>query len=319
MSLAILLPTFNGEKFIADQIRSIQNQRFHDFDLLVSDDGSTDDTPRIIEQFAASDNRIKIVHKPGNIGQRNRLLLLLEQAKHDFIAFADQDDVWDHEKVGLLLDQIGKHSIAFGTSTLIDEEGMSLGKSIFDVLKREPTTSECLRLLFEPLISAHSMIIRRNDVSPAAFYRSMAFDWLLSLEASFGSGIVYVKSAYTAHRLHSNNQWNKSFSHVKKYEMSKYPKPRLVRRNGMQDRYYFCNVIDYLSNSSTLEPQVRRAFSEVLRQCEGSWFHDRKKAIHFSDKVLRQQILQILLPLSQSANDHVFFSRAVSVLTCHWR
>ena len=319
MSLAILLPTFNGEKFISDQIKSIQNQRYQDFDLLVSDDGSTDDTPRIIQQFAAADSRIKVVYKPGNIGQKNRLLLLLEQTRSDFIAFADQDDVWDHEKLGLLLDQIGNHSIAFGTSTLIDEKGMRLGKSIFDVLKREPNTSECLRLLFEPLISAHSMIIRRNHVSSAAFYRTMAFDWLLSLEASFGSGIVYVQNAYTAHRLHRNNQWNKSFNHVKKYEMSKYPKPRLIRRNGMQDRYYFCNVIDYLSNSNALEPNIRRAFSEVLRHCEGSWFHDRKKAFNFSDMVLRQQILQTLLPLSKSANDHVFFSRAVRVLTCHWR
>jgi rhamnosyltransferase len=62
MKVNIVLSTYNGAKFLAEQIESIQKQTFTDWQLLIRDDGSTDETPQIIEQFATADKRIKFIN-----------------------------------------------------------------------------------------------------------------------------------------------------------------------------------------------------------------------------------------------------------------
>ena len=105
--LHILLSTYNGERYLAAQMDSILSQTYSDWKLFVRDDGSTDGTLRLLNQYAKQDKRITLISDGENIGackSFERLLTTCGDA--DYFAFADQDDVWDANKLSLCIEAI---------------------------------------------------------------------------------------------------------------------------------------------------------------------------------------------------------------------
>ena len=99
-SIDILLPTYNGEAYLIQQIESILQQTYRDFQLIIRDDGSTDNTIMIIEQFQNRDNRVKILNdNKGNLGLQKNIEHLMTMSDAELIFFSDQDDVWLKEKI----------------------------------------------------------------------------------------------------------------------------------------------------------------------------------------------------------------------------
>ena len=100
MDIAILMSTYNGGNFLQEQLNSIINQSFKDWILYIRDDGSTDDTIRIINEYTIRDSRIKLLNDAiTHRGCRNSFLWLLQNVNADYYFFADQDDVWLDDKV----------------------------------------------------------------------------------------------------------------------------------------------------------------------------------------------------------------------------
>lgn len=97
--VAILMSTFNGEKYIAEQIESIQKQTYKNWKLFIRDDGSSDNTLTIINEYCSRDKRITILKSKKNVGIVGSFLALLKHAKSKFYMFCDQDDVWLHSKI----------------------------------------------------------------------------------------------------------------------------------------------------------------------------------------------------------------------------
>lgn len=101
----ILLSTYNGEQFLAQQLDSIINQSYSDWQLYIRDDGSTDGTISILNEYSKKDNRIHLFEDINNLGacrSFERLLTLFGDA--DYFAFSDQDDVWNVDKLAVLLE-----------------------------------------------------------------------------------------------------------------------------------------------------------------------------------------------------------------------
>lgn len=96
----ILMSTYNGEKYVAEQIESILSQTYADIRLTIRDDGSKDGTTTILSRYAKSDDRIQLILQEnlGVVGSFYRLLQDADPA-YQFFAFADQDDVWRLDKV----------------------------------------------------------------------------------------------------------------------------------------------------------------------------------------------------------------------------
>jgi glycosyltransferase involved in cell wall biosynthesis len=94
--VSVLLPVYNGEEFVQKAINSILDQSFHDFELVVINDGSTDNTKAILDQF--QDSRLRIIHKP-NEGLCKTLNLGLQIARGKYIARIDADDLADPERL----------------------------------------------------------------------------------------------------------------------------------------------------------------------------------------------------------------------------
>lgn len=96
----ILMATYNGERYIDDQIQSILRQSYPYWRLLIRDDGSSDGTIVKLTRYTYQDARIQVIQDShGNLGVTGNFGLLLEMATAPYIMFADQDDVWDSDKI----------------------------------------------------------------------------------------------------------------------------------------------------------------------------------------------------------------------------
>ena len=100
----ILMATYNGEKYLAEQLDSIINQTYHNWNLLIRDDNSTDRTLEIIQDYQKKDNRIKLLKdNEGNLGIVKNFEELLKNSESEFIMFSDQDDIWIENKLDVYL------------------------------------------------------------------------------------------------------------------------------------------------------------------------------------------------------------------------
>lgn len=105
--VALLLSTYNGERYIKEQLQSLRNQSYKDFTLYVRDDGSSDKTIEILKQH--NDLNIVLVNDSNNLGPAKSFLTLLKLIESDYYFFLDQDDVWERDKIEVAISKISNH------------------------------------------------------------------------------------------------------------------------------------------------------------------------------------------------------------------
>ncbi|QDU34452.1 Putative glycosyltransferase EpsE [Poriferisphaera corsica] len=160
--VTVVIPTWNDDQYISEAIQSILKQTFTDFELIIANDGSTDNTPVIAEKFAKQDDRIIILNKPHSNGSiiRNHAL---EITRGQFTAVMDADDYSDHtrleKQVNFLLEN--PDHVAVGSWFVrVDPEGNTLG------MKMLPETHEeidSLHIEGNAGAIAHSSLMYRTD------------------------------------------------------------------------------------------------------------------------------------------------------------
>ena len=129
--VSIITPSYNSERYISETIDSVINQTYENWEMLIIDDSSTDNSINIISDYCSSENSIKLIKLEENGGAavaRNRGI---KEAEGRFIAFLDSDDLWHPEKLEKQLEKMVKKNLPFTFTTyqLINEEG-ELGKTI---------------------------------------------------------------------------------------------------------------------------------------------------------------------------------------------
>lgn len=95
--LTVGMPVYNGEKYVGDAIRSLLDQSYQDFTLLISDNASSDATPDICRAYAASDARVRYHRNEKNIGPVRNFLSLVDKANSDYFMWAAYDDLWSRD------------------------------------------------------------------------------------------------------------------------------------------------------------------------------------------------------------------------------
>ncbi|MEI6529370.1 MAG: glycosyltransferase [Candidatus Falkowbacteria bacterium] len=137
LKVSIIMSAYNAEKYIAESIESILNQSFKDFEFIIFDDGSTDDTKKIIRTYAKKDNRIIPVYNNKNIGYIGFIRNLnkgMNMAKCKYIARMDADDISLPKRLEKQLDYLENNNDIFliGTSVnIVDENGIIIRKNVF--------------------------------------------------------------------------------------------------------------------------------------------------------------------------------------------
>ncbi len=130
--VSIITPTYNSSKFIEETIKSVIAQTYTNWELLITDDCSTDMTVPIVQAYVVQDSRIKLFVLDSNSGAATARNNSLAMAKGNYIAFLDSDDLWLPQKLALQLAYMQEHKCAFSFSdyTLITEDGLLLNKVI---------------------------------------------------------------------------------------------------------------------------------------------------------------------------------------------
>jgi len=128
--ISVCMATYNGEKYIYEQTRSILDQLAAGDELIVSDDGSTDNTISVLESF--KDNRIKIFRNKGNKGPVGNFQNALENTKGDYIFLADQDDVWFDNKIAVMVSYLDKYDVVNCDCKIVDNNLSTLKESFFE-------------------------------------------------------------------------------------------------------------------------------------------------------------------------------------------
>lgn len=126
--VSIGMPVFNGAKYIREALDSLLIQTFYDFELVISDNASTDDTQAICEMYALKDPRIRYLRASSNRGASQNFKLVLDQAKGEYFMWAAADDRWDHNWVENLYAHVKNTSqiACIGTVILMDENSLPL-------------------------------------------------------------------------------------------------------------------------------------------------------------------------------------------------
>lgn len=127
--ISVCIACYNGQKYIKQQIDSILCQLEETDELIISDDGSNDDTLKIIRGY--NDCRIKI-HNNHNHGVNNNFENALSFASGEYVFLCDQDDIWMPNKVKIILDALQKYVMVVHNAKLIDGEGRPIGKTYYD-------------------------------------------------------------------------------------------------------------------------------------------------------------------------------------------
>jgi glycosyltransferase involved in cell wall biosynthesis len=125
--VSILIPSYNVAPFIGEAIESIIHQTYSNIEILISDDGSSDNTFEIVQQYASNDSRIKVFRQSCNIGFVNNKNFLLDEAVGDFISFQDSDDVSELNRIQeqmRIVDSLGAKIVATGLSRLRNFSGV---------------------------------------------------------------------------------------------------------------------------------------------------------------------------------------------------
>lgn len=183
--VTIIMPAYNAEKYISEAIESVLAQTYDDWELLVINDCSTDNTQLIAENYARIDNRVRILNNEVNKGVAGTRNVGIDNATTEWVAFLDSDDMWSADKLEKQLAFIENHSeakLVFTASAFISEEGQSI-----DYILHVPERINRKELLKQNLISCSSTMIKRELLveNPMPEARSIHEDyatWLRILE-----------------------------------------------------------------------------------------------------------------------------------------
>lgn len=223
MKVNILLASYNGEKYLAEQIRSIQNQTFSNWQLLIRDDGSSDSTRQIIASFVQEDQRIHFLNPESteNIGVINSFYSLLKSDKADYYFFSDQDDVWLPDKIELTLSAAQKEDnnqplMVYTDLKVVDDKLAILHESMIKTQSHHANTQLKEELTENTVTGGTSMINHALAEKWTKTTNLLMHDWYLALLATSFGKLVYIDVPTELYRQHANNvlgarTWTKRF------------------------------------------------------------------------------------------------------------
>ena len=211
--VTLLLCTLNGERFLAEQLASIERQTFKNWKLIASDDGSSDRTKSILGAFRKSfePGKVEIVDGPRRGAAANFLFVACaESFDSDYFAFCDQDDVWEPNKLARAINIMEQASpgvpLLYGSRTrLIDERGDEIGLS--QLFQKKPQF-RCA--LVQSIVGGNTMVFNRKArellVYCGADVNVPSHDWwLYQVTSACGGEVHYDAYPSVRYRQHGEN------------------------------------------------------------------------------------------------------------------
>jgi glycosyltransferase involved in cell wall biosynthesis len=214
--IGILLPVYNGEKFLSQQLDSIICQSNHDWHLLIRDDGSTDSSLQILKDYASRyQERITIVSDGlGNKGATECINILLGQRDFSYYMLCDQDDIWELNKIDVTLAEMKKVESSYHDLPLlvcsdaccIDENNNIICPSFFENQKFVDTTNDVHKSLALNVVQGSTILMNKNAKEIVSQIPNGLFhDWWIAVNIAFYGKISYIHQPLLKYRQHASN------------------------------------------------------------------------------------------------------------------
>ena len=210
----ILLATYNGEKYIREQLDSLINQTHSNFNLIIQDDCSKDNTVEILKKYVQKDNRISFNINKENIGYIKNFEGLLNRVDSEYFMLCDQDDVWLPEKIEVSLKKIMETNsdLVFTDLQVVDE---SLSPMMSSLIRHSNTLKNILvyndyRLIYlRNCVTGCTILTKKKFICkfiPIPIKFPMIHDWWMTLIVGLNGKIQYIDRPLIKYRQHGKNQ-----------------------------------------------------------------------------------------------------------------
>ena len=302
--ISIALATYNGSKYLREQLDSFPAQSMDDFEVVACDDCSTDETPQILQEYASRDSRFKVYQNAKNLGFKKNFEHILSLCKGEFIAFCDQDDIWEPNHLEILYKNIGDNYCIGANSLIINENGISQNKTLLEYWPIHVMPQNGKELfqheLYSNVIQGTASLIRASLIKQALpIPEDIKYhDYWFALVAGLNEKCKYIGDVVLKYRRHSNNA-------------SEYQKFTIW--NAIKDLYRFSkdrkgfyqdsiNLLNNLARQEKIPSDKQKLISDALKfytnlsenknRFSILWFYIKNyNVITFSKKSIWQQFL----------------------------
>jgi len=217
--VAVLIATYNGEKYFKEQVESVLNQTYKNIVIYIRDDDSTDNTKKIINEYVKKypDKIIQVKDNKIAKGACKNFMYLLEYVynlnKYDIFMFCDQDDVWLENKIGITVSEYNKvknknEPILIHTDlNVVNEELNLIDKSFFKYSNLNSNYNKINNYLIQNNITGCTILINKSLVDLIKFdIKDICMhDWYFALLASTFGNVIFINKPTIKYRQHANN------------------------------------------------------------------------------------------------------------------
>ena len=205
IEVEVLLATYNGERYLAEQLDSLLAQTSVMTSLLVSDDGSSDLTLEILQSYRSAFTKFKILQGPRKGPQAN-FFYLLSRSEGDFVALCDQDDIWepDHLKNSLARLKPGKPSVTFSSVNEFSTRGPESQR----IWPKKLRIGKIENIIFENPARGCTIVMNKSFIKIVASNfpkNSIMHDWWIALVAKSLGCLTASSTPEVKYRIHANN------------------------------------------------------------------------------------------------------------------
>ena len=215
MKIDILMATYNGEKYLREQLDSILNQSYSNFRLLISDDCSQDSTKEILNEYVQKDRRVIVFVQKKNLGVCKNFEYLMKKVENDYFMFADQDDVWKKDKIKKCIEKIKNEDcdLVYSNLEVVNQDLQLLNKSYWKIKgfeKKVKKYNNFESLYLNNFITGCTMLVKSkwmDKILPLPHNsKYILHDYWTALIVSQNGKIAYVDETLVEYRQHIENR-----------------------------------------------------------------------------------------------------------------
>ena len=261
--VSVVLCTYNGEKYLQQQIDSILQQTYSPLEIIIVDDASTDSTVTILENYCQVDKRVKCFINPENIGYNKNFEKGFLLASGDYIAICDQDDIWEMNKIERMMKEWPAGSL------FIYSLSGNFFTNHFDKRTLAPNVhyssiDDLYKLVFNSPVHGHASIFKKELLNYCMpFPADIFYDWWMSMHAASIGIIGCVPLTLTWHRVHEKNSSRMLTSISDKEERN-----RQLREQSV----YFIETFCAKGIAKEKEKKYLLEYASLLKRLDGKKF-----------------------------------------------